>query len=243
MEHPLRRPELLTCAWFGHVLDAGATRSTTDDRYLAPCRRCESWIITRDRPVPTAVVPRRGKALRQAIVVRLIALDRTVHMVAFAAVTVAALALRAKVDALHSWATSMIGALDSARTGSGGASSHGLIAALLTRLSHLSEHSLLVIAAFAGVYTVVSGFEAVGLWRERRWAEYLTVLATAGFLPIEIHELIARVTFVRVLALTVNLAIVVYLVWTKHLFGIGGKLVPEPAPVVEPLPDLSPVPT
>jgi uncharacterized membrane protein (DUF2068 family) len=39
-------------------------------------------------------------------------------------------------------------------------------------------------------------------------------------LPFEIHELMKRVTVVRAGALIVNLAIVVYLVYAKHLFGV-----------------------
>ena len=54
---------------------------------------------------------------------------------------------------------------------------------------------------------MVEAVEAVGLWHERRWAEYLTALATAGFLPFEIDELIKRVTVFRVSALVINVAI------------------------------------
>ena len=70
---------------------------------------------------------------------------------------------------------------------------------------------------------MVEGTEAVGLWYEQRWAEYLTALATAGFLPFEVHELTNRVSVLRVSALVINLAVLVYLVWRKHLFGIGGR--------------------
>ncbi len=62
----------------------------------------------------------------------------------------------------------------------------------------------------------------VFLWQGKRWAEYLTVIATSLFLPLEINELIDKVSFLRVSALLVNLAILVYLVWTKRLFGIRG---------------------
>ena len=131
----------------------------------------------------------------------------------------------------------MLRALSSARSGRGGVNAHGLTAGLLTHLAQVKPHSLSVLAAIATAYAVVSGFEAVGLWRERRWAEYLTALSTAGFLPIELHELIARVTVVRVGTMAVNLVILGYLVVTKHLFGIRGPM-PEPdSPPVPELPD------
>src|SRR5689334_1206699 len=50
--------------------------------------------------------------------------------------------------------------------------------------------------------------EGVGLWRRRRWAEYLTVVATASFVAFEVYELVQYVTTVRVLALLVNVAVV-----------------------------------
>jgi uncharacterized membrane protein (DUF2068 family) len=252
------RVELIVCAVRGHYRP-GATidplehhhyvvvRPTVDGRRLAQCLRCGTWALV-DVPgpgvgAPLASVdqlerPRRGKALRQAVVLRLISIDRVFHTLAFAATAVAALAIRGNVDAIHGWASSLLGALSSARSGRGGVNAHGLVAGLLTHLAQVDPHSLAVLAAIAAAYAVVSGFEAVGLWRERRWAEYLTALSTAGFLPIELHELIKRVTVVRVGTMTVNVAILVYLVVAKHLFGIRGPL-PEPeSPAVPELPEL-----
>jgi uncharacterized membrane protein (DUF2068 family) len=260
MHHPVRRPELLVCALRGHALagaaieplderHAAVVRATADGRRLVHCLRCGDWVVT-DPPAPGAGVavasvdelerPRQGKALRQAIVVRLIAIDRIVHTFVFTVVAVAAFVLDRNITTLHDWAANVRDALASAHTGTGGASSHGLLSALLERVSHLSVHSLRVIAVFAIIYATVSAIEAVGLWRERRWAEYLTALSTTLFLPIELRELAERVTLVRISALIINLAILVYLVWAKHLFGIGGRLpTPEVAPL-EPLPELVP---
>jgi uncharacterized membrane protein (DUF2068 family) len=257
---PGERSELLVCAWRGHATP-GATaeslgdalaalgRPTLDGQRFVQCLRCGASIVveppaaldtTRVASVDEVARPRRGKELRQALIVRVIAVDRAVHAIAFASVAVAALAVRGDLKAVHGWATSMLAALTSARHGSGGASSHGAVAALLTRLSHLTPHSLLWLAAIAGVYAMVSGVEAVGLWFEQRWAEYLTVLATAGFLPLEIKALVDRVTFVRVLAMVVNIAILVYLVVSKHLFGVGGPRHAESSVELAPLPTLLP---
>ncbi len=224
-------------------------RETVDGRRLVLCLRCRDWIVAPAPEPATGVAvarveelprPRRGPALREAIVVRFIAVDRAVHTIAFASVAVAALVLRWNLDAFRGWANGVVNALNSAKNGNGGASTHGFIAALLTRLGHVQSHSLLVLAMFAGLYAIVSGVEAVGLWLEQRWAEYLTVLTTAGFLPLEIHELLQRVTFVRVGAFAVNIAILVYLVVTKHLFGIGGRREPFRSEPLEPLPELVP---
>lgn len=47
-------------------------------------------------------------------------------------------------------------------------------------------------------------------------------MATSVFLPLEIYELSERITPLKVVALVVNVAIVVYLLYAKRLFGVGG---------------------
>ena len=64
--------------------------------------------------------------------------------------------------------------------------------------------------------------EAVGLWYQRRWAEYLTFVATTAFLPLEVLELTKQVSAFKVTALIVNLAVVIYLLFAKRLFGLRG---------------------
>ena len=66
--------------------------------------------------------------------------------------------------------------------------------------------------------------EGVGLWLGQRWGEYFAMVATSVFLPYEIYDLTVKITWLRVGALVVNLLLVVYLVWSKRLFGVrGGK--------------------
>jgi uncharacterized membrane protein (DUF2068 family) len=88
----------------------------------------------------------------------------------------------------------------------------GHLERLLARLTGMRPWHLraLGIGAFfyAGLFTV----EGVGLWMEKRWAEFLTVIATASFVPFEAWELSRQITAVRLLALISNVAIVIYLV-------------------------------
>ena len=56
----------------------------------------------------------------------------------------------------------------------------------------------------------------------RRWAEYLTFIATLVFLPYELYELANTVTVIKVGALVINLAIAGYLLFAKRLFGLRG---------------------
>jgi uncharacterized membrane protein (DUF2068 family) len=61
---------------------------------------------------------------------------------------------------------------------------------------------------YASVFTV----EGVGLWLERRWAEYLTIVTSSLLLPFEFIAVMHHVTLVRVGVLLANAAIVAYLI-------------------------------
>src|SRR5713101_5752703 len=79
-------------------------------------------------------------------------------------------------------------------------------------LTHASPRRLEIAAAAAAGYAALFAVEGVGLWLRKVWAEYLTIVATASFVPFEIYELTRRFTPIRLGALVVNLAIVAYLV-------------------------------
>jgi uncharacterized membrane protein (DUF2068 family) len=71
----------------------------------------------------------------------------------------------------------------------------------------------LEIAASVGLaYALLFAVEAVGLWMQRVWAEYLTIVATTSFIPFEVYELTQRFTPLRLGALVANVGIVGYLV-------------------------------
>ena len=74
------------------------------------------------------------------------------------------------------------------------------------------------------LYGLLRWLEGVGLWLAKRWGEYLAVVLTSVCLPWEILELTHHVTAIKVVLLLVNIAAIIWLVWTKHLFGArGGK--------------------
>jgi uncharacterized membrane protein (DUF2068 family) len=71
-------------------------------------------------------------------------------------------------------------------------------------------------------YAALEAVEAVGLWYARRWAEYLTFVATTVLLAPELWELSHGPTPTKILALVVNIAVIVYLLVAKRLFGVRG---------------------
>ena len=228
--------ETWVCSIRGHVTPASHVRTVRskdsrlavdidESQRLARCLRCDLWISV---PLPVTdptsdtlpalediPLPRRGKQLEDAIFLRLIALDRAFHSIMFALLAIALAVLRSRMGPVHHWADSLIGQL------SGGG--HRTLSGWLSKLSSLHSSAVTVLMVMALAYAITEGIEAVGLWYERRWAEYLTVIATCGFLPLEIHELIKRVTVLRVSALIINIAIVIYLIWNKRLFGLPAR--------------------
>ena len=92
----------------------------------------------------------------------------------------------------------------------------------LTRLFAISMRNLQLTGVVLTAYAILEGTKAVGLWRGRRWAEYLTFIATALLLPLEIYEIAHRPTVLKGVTLAINLVVVLYLVWVKRLFGLRG---------------------
>lgn len=92
-------------------------------------------------------------------------------------------------------------------------SEHPVIQRYLVQLSTFSPRKIEAVGVGALLYATLFMIEGIGLWYEAKWAEYLTVIATSLLIPIEIYELVQRVTLPRGAALVVNLAAVAYLVW------------------------------
>jgi uncharacterized membrane protein (DUF2068 family) len=84
---------------------------------------------------------------------------------------------------------------------------------LLRDIGALAPNSLRLFGAGAFLYAALFLTEGVGLWRQKRWAEYLTVIATASFIPFEIFEIVQRRTLPRISALVINILVVLYLLY------------------------------
>jgi uncharacterized membrane protein (DUF2068 family) len=232
--------ETWVCSVRGHVTPAASVGQLgpeeaglgldVDPRWrLSRCLRCDAWIASeppeqpeRDRlpPLEQIEVPRRGKELRQAVILRLIAIERGVHSVIFALIAVLALLLRSHLVGVQSSVRRYLDTLTRNEQQTGRATNHSFLLREGNKFLHLHNGTLQILIITAAAYAVIEGVEAVGLWLEKRWAEYLTAVATAGLLPLEIHELLKRVTALRLGALIVNIIVLVYLVYAKRLFGV-----------------------
>lgn len=87
-----------------------------------------------------------------------------------------------------------------------------IIHALVLKVDTWQPHSVLVAGLVSLGYAGMLLLEGIGLWLERSWAAYLTVISTSLLLPFELYEVIDRVSMLRVGVLLLNLVIVFYLI-------------------------------
>jgi uncharacterized membrane protein (DUF2068 family) len=232
--------ELLVCGVRGHeLIGTDAARLRPEDEVVAReehglrwyrCVRCDSWIPlpppaspTRDTPPARDEIelPLRGKALRDKVVLRIIAIDRAIHFVVLVALAVAVFLFAAHEVRVRDLFYRIVNAVQGSSTGPAHASGHGFLHTL-ERLFTLKSSTLYAVAAVAAAYALLEGVEAVGLWYQKRWAEYLTFIATVAFIPYEIYELTRTVSPFKLVAFFLNVAIAVYLLVAKRLFGVRG---------------------
>jgi uncharacterized membrane protein (DUF2068 family) len=220
------------CGRRGHVTYApteaelaGRLKSETALGEAWRCLRCGDWVLGPAETSGTAAeapVPARGRALRQITILRLLAVERMFR----------ALVLIAAAYGVHRFASAQRSLRDSfgrilpvARPLAdrlGVDLDQSTIIQGMTKALHAGQGTLTLVAVGLLLYGLLEGVEGVGLWLAKRWAEYLTVVATAAFLPIEVHELLNSVTVTKVGAFLINVAAVVYLVVAKRLFGARG---------------------
>ncbi len=234
--------ELVSCGFQGHrLVGTDAERLRPQDYLLARdegsfrfyrCLRCDSWVALAPPESPgrahppdrgEIVVPKRGKALRDRVVLRLIAVDRGFHFVVLVLLGVGVLLFAAHEATLRNAYYNILADLQRG-VGGGPVQTSGHVGILrdLDRLFSLRSGALREVGAGLLGYGLLEGVEAVGLWYMKRWAEYLTFIATVVLLPLEIYELHERVSALKVIGFLINIAVVVYLLYAKRLFGLRG---------------------
>jgi uncharacterized membrane protein (DUF2068 family) len=80
-------------------------------------------------------------------------------------------------------------------------------------VAEASDAQIMAVAGFFVLYAAVRFTEAYGLWRARRWAEWLAALSGGVYVPIEIYEIVHRASWYKFVALVLNLAVVAYMAW------------------------------
>jgi uncharacterized membrane protein (DUF2068 family) len=192
------------------------------------CLRCGTYVVDEPKmsgPASDAPEVPRGRLLRDRIITRVLAVDRGIRSVVM--IIVAVLVIRFKDDraSLQTAFETDLALLKPLENQLGWNIADSAIVRTIYEAFTLSATVLNWVALGIIAYAAILAVEAVGLWLIKRWGEYFSVIATSIFLPLEIYELVEKVTVLRVVALVINVAAVIWLIWSKRLFGVrgGGK--------------------
>jgi uncharacterized membrane protein (DUF2068 family) len=90
---------------------------------------------------------------------------------------------------------------------------HKVVTWLLEWFSGLSASRVHALRIVTLAYAAVFATEGIGLWMQKRWAEWMTTIITASLIPLEVWELYFRPNIGKAAVLVANTAIVIYLVW------------------------------
>jgi uncharacterized membrane protein (DUF2068 family) len=237
---PSLRYELVGCALHGHeLLGTDATHVRELDAVFVHqadgfrwyrCLRCDSWLPlpnpehpTRENPPERDQIdlPLRGRPLRDRYVLRTICVERAIHVLVLGGLTIAVFLFALHRAQLHHEYTKVLTDLQGGLGGPVVSSRSGVVNDI-NRLFALPPWELYVIGVGLGIYTALLIVEIVGLWNARRWAEYLTFVETGVLVPYELYELAGGVSVLKALTFAINLAVLAYLLFAHHLFGVRG---------------------
>ena len=226
---------LYGCARKGHLTYA-PDEPELRDRLMAQtaggtawrCLRCGAFVTDGQHgsgPAAAAPLVKRGKELRGELILRVFAVERFLR---FLVIGVAAYGVwRFKYDraGLLRMYDNALPAIRTLYQDLGFDVNHSRLLRLINESFAFNSRWLTLIAIGLAVYALIELVEGIGLWLGQRWGEYFAMVATSIFLPWEVWELArGHITWLKVAALVINLLLVIYLAWTKRLFGIrGGK--------------------
>lgn len=189
------------------------------------CLRCGAYVLGDPHgsgPAADAPVLLRGKALRSAFILRALAIERWVRGVVLILLAIAVWRLKSTQVSLKQLFARDLKSLqpffDQIHFNVSDSSTiHSIQKALDAKPSTLN-----LIAGGLVLYGALQLLEGIGLWSLKRWGEYVAVVGTTLFIPLEVYELTEKATWLKAAVLVINVAAVVYLLLSKRLFGIRG---------------------
>ncbi|MBM9467041.1 DUF2127 domain-containing protein [Nakamurella leprariae] len=223
---------LRSCAVRGHETYApdepelrDRLRVTTTAGEAWRCLRCGDFVAgpaRRSGPADAAPEVPRGRLLRDRTIQRLLAAERVLRAALFVVVVVVLGRFRDDRSALQQAFDTDLALFRPLAQQLGWDVDRSSVVHGIDRFFAWSPNALSWLLVGLVGYAALNLVEAYGLWSMRRWGEYFSVVATSVFLPLEIHEIAEKVTVLRVLLLVVNVLAIVWLIWSKRLFGVRG---------------------
>jgi uncharacterized membrane protein (DUF2068 family) len=226
------------CARRGHVLYEPVEPEYRDrikaETAVGPawrCLRCGDFVLEQPKasgPAVDAPVVPRGKVLRSLLIMRLLAVERIFRFLLVGAAAYAVWRFENSQRALSQLFERDLTLFKPLATHWGYDLDHSSIVDTIRKSFNYKHSTLSVVAILLAAYALIELIEAIGLWLAKRWGEYFAVVATAAFLPIEIHEIITKQSGFKIATFVINVLAVLYLLLAKRLFGLrGGKAAAE----------------
>jgi uncharacterized membrane protein (DUF2068 family) len=221
-----------TCARKGHVTYAPddprlrvRLHADTALGEVWRCLRCGDFVLGEPHgsgPAAQAPLVPRGKVLRDLFILRLLAVERAVRGVFIVLVAIAVWRFSNSQDAVRRLFDENLDVFRPVFRHFHYDLDHSPVVGTIQHAFGYKHSTLLMVAALLLAYALIELVEAGGLWYAKRWAEYLTVVATAAFLPLEIYELTERISWLKIATLVINILAVLYIALAKRLFGLRG---------------------
>jgi len=82
----------------------------------------------------------------------------------------------------------------------------------LQKLLKFEPAELRLVALGTFLYATLFIIEGIGLWMDKLWAEWLTIVSTSALIPIELYELVREISGLKIGVLIVNIFVVAYLI-------------------------------
>jgi uncharacterized membrane protein (DUF2068 family) len=98
-----------------------------------------------------------------------------------------------------------------------------LLERLLEKVLTVTGHQLIVVGCVLLSYAAMFLVEGIGLLLLKHWAEWMTVITTSGLIPIEMYEIIRHPTWLKAIAMVINIILAVYLAVHVRREGIAAK--------------------
>lgn len=232
---------LRRCGRRGHVtawLDdplVRVTQRTEGGPSLLRCLRCGTFVLPADpadgrtigsqeTPVALAEVPLavRGSHGRKLALLRVVAVERGLRALLLLALASGIFAVGSHRDTVVAKVNEIIVSAYPLAQQVGWDITHSHMIETLQELLGASSGTYMLLGVGFVAYAILQFVEAFGLWGGWRWAEYLAVIATSVFIPLEVYEIIHTASPIKIGLLVVNIAIIVYLIYKGRLFGVRG---------------------
>ncbi|WP_225727814.1 MULTISPECIES: DUF2127 domain-containing protein [unclassified Nocardia] len=226
---------LRACGWHGHYTYAPDEQDLRERLRVDTvageawrCLRCGTFVpgepVGRGPADHAPEVP-RGRLLRDRWIMRALAIERVLRAVVLIGLAAGVFKFRSSRESVRAAFDEDLPLLKPFADQIGWDIDRSKIVHTISSAFSLSSTTLLWLGVGVLVYAGLQVIEAVGLWLVQRWGEYFAVIATSIFLPLEIYELTEKITVLRIGALLINIAAVIWLIYSKRLFGLrgGGK--------------------